>query len=290
MKFFLENESLAIAVESKGAELQQLHCKQTNTDYMWSGDPAYWGKYSPVLFPIVGTLINNTYCIGQNQYQLPRHGFARDKDFEITSQSNQQVILSLSQDEQTLAAYPFNFLLQLTYSMQDNGLRCSYFVKNTGHQPMPFSLGAHPAFAVPFLPDTAYEDYFLEFEKDDLLTRWKLSNNGLISNQTENIILQNNRLPLNAKLFEEDAIVLKGMKSTKLRLACTKAQHGFDFSFQHFPFFGIWAAKNAPFVCLEPWQGIADNENHNQDILQKEGIKILQPGQTWSAYWEVAVF
>ncbi len=290
MKYFLDSGSLAIEIESKGAELQRLYHKQTKIEHLWSGDAAYWGKYSPVLFPVVGTLKHNTYLYEGNEYHLPRHGFAREKEFSVTQQTNDQITLALHADENTRQVYPFQFSLELCYRLHHHSMTCSYTVKNTGKEAMPFSLGAHPAFAVPFLPGTCFEDHYLEFDKDTSITRWKLNSAGLISKETAQIELQHKKLYLRHDLFADDAIVVKDLKSGSIQLACLKSKHGFDLLFSNFPFFGIWSAKNAPFVCLEPWQGIADAENHQQDIFKKEGIKILQPGQSWDAYWEVAVF
>jgi galactose mutarotase-like enzyme len=286
----LENEFLRAVMAPKGAELQSLLHKATGIEHMWSGDTTYWGKYSPVLFPIVGSLKNDTYIYRDKSYSLPRHGFAREKIFKEESISSTEAVFTLTHDLQTLAVFPFKFILKLRYRLNEASLSCTYEVENPGTEDLLFSLGAHPAFAVPFLTTgTAYNDYYLQFSKDESLLRWKLKD-GLISDKTSLLANSNNRLDLSAELFYEDAIVLKNMQSNTITAGCNKHEHGFHFSFCDFPFFGIWAAKDAPFVCLEPWCGIADSIFHNQQLENKEGIQHLPPGAPWQRTWSIACF
>jgi galactose mutarotase-like enzyme len=283
----LQNEILRATIAPKGAELQSLINTTTGIEYMWSGAAA-WPKYSPVLFPIVGGLKNDTYYFNDTAYQLPRHGFARDKFFAAEKISETEAIFTITEDEQTLTVYPFAFKLQLRYQLNGNALSCTYQVYNSGNEDLLFSVGAHPAFAVPFIKDTNYADYYLQFNTTETLQRWKLEN-GLIA-APESLPITNNILPLQPSLFYEDAIVLKHMKSNIITLACNKNEHGLHFKFDDFPFFGIWAAKDAPFVCLEPWCGIADSLTHNQQLKDKEGINVLAANSHWQRSWRVDFF
>ncbi len=284
----LENEHLLVRIAPKGAELQSLVHKQSGSDYMWNGDAAYWGKHSPVLFPIVGGLKNDTYYYNNKAYQLLRHGFARDKIFIAAQLSSTEAVFTLVHDEQTLVVYPFEFELKLRYRINGSSLSCTYEVYNPGNETMLFSIGAHPAFAVPFTAATNYEDYYLEFNKEENLQRWKLEG-GLIA-APEPLLLQGNKLPLTNSLFYEDAIVLKHIQSNQLTLGCNRISTGLNFKFDDFPFFGIWAAKDAPFVCLEPWCGIADSVTHNQQLKDKEGINTLTAKAHWQRTWSVECF
>ena len=285
----VENEYLKAVIVSKGAELQSLFCKKTGIEHMWSADDSFWGKHSPVLFPIVGTLKEDTYFYKEKSYSLPRHGFAREKNFEEKRISSAEAVFTLKHDLQTLAVFPFNFTLKLRYRLNEASLSCTYEVENPGKEDLLFSLGAHPAFAVPFQAGTAYNDHYLQFSRDESLYRWKLKE-GLITSDVSLLATSNDRLYLNAALFYEDAIVIKQMASNTITLGCDKHEHGFHFTFDNFPFFGIWAAKDAPFVCLEPWCGIADNVSHDQQFANKEGIEMLSPGQSWQRTWQVACF
>jgi galactose mutarotase-like enzyme len=285
----LENNILKTVIASKGAELQSIVNKKTAIEYMWSGDDTYWGKHSPVLFPIVGSLINDTYYYNDKAYQLPRHGFARDKIFLAEKISNTEAVFTLTEDEQTIKVYPFSFKLKLRYQLVENALSCTYEVYNSGDKDLLFSAGAHPAFAVPITKDTTYADYYLQFNITETLYRWKLQE-GLISATTEQLQTFNNQLLLNASLFYEDAIVLKNLQSNLITLGCNKHSYGLHFKFDNFPFFGIWAAKDAPFVCLEPWCGIADSVTHSQQLKNKEGINVLAKKNKWQRTWTVECF
>lgn len=285
----IENKKMRAVISSKGAELQSLFNKETGIEYMWSGDAAFWGKHSPVLFPIVGTLKNDTYYYKQKNYHLPRHGFAREKIFLQEQVNNEEALFTLIADASTLGVYPFLFSLSLRYTLNKNSLTCTYTVLNTDSKELLFSVGAHPAFAVPMVPLTNYNDYFLEFNTVEKLHRFKLED-GLIADHSELIPMINNRLPLQHQLFYEDAIVLKNMRSAQIKVGSNIHTHGINFSFQNFPFFGIWAAKNADFVCLEPWCGIADSVNANQQLVDKEGILNLLPNDTWQKEWSVECY
>lgn len=285
----IENSKLKAVISPKGAELQSLVNKEAGIEYMWGGNAAYWSKHSPVLFPIVGTLKNDTYFYKDEVYHLPRHGFARERVFLKDQVSMQEAVFTLTQDADTLAVYPFAFILKLRYQLADDKLTVTYEVSNSGYDELLFSVGAHPAFAVPMVKGTDYADYFLQFNAIESLNRWKLEN-GLIANYAEPLPAENGRLPLQHDLFYEDAIVLKNMRSNHITIGCTKHAHGIHFHFNDFPFFGIWAAKDADFVCLEPWCGIADGVDHNQQLKDKEGIINLPANTNWQRSWTVECF
>ena len=285
----LENENIKVAISTKGAELQSIHSKTTDFEYLWKGDPQYWGKFSPVLFPIVGALKDNKYIFGDQEYELPRHGFARDHEFESEQISNEEVLFTLSQTADTLKVYPFEFKLGLRYKIAGAAVSCSYEVYNPGSEALLFSVGGHPAFAAPLTAGSVYEDYYLEFNKDESITYHKIEDN-LIADETVSLSLNEGKLVLKHELFYNDALVIKGLKSDSISLKNNKNQHGLNFTFENFPFFGIWAAKDADFICLEPWCGIADSVNHNQQLRDKEGIISLSPGLDWKRSWSVEVF
>lgn len=285
----LKNETLTASIATKGAELQQLIHQHTGINYLWSGNAQYWGKFSPVLFPIVGGLKNDTYLYNGKAYQLSRHGFARDKEFTAEQLNDTEAVFTLREDDETKKVYPFAFVLKLHYRLNESSLYCMYEVYNPAKEVLLFSAGAHPAFAVPLVKELSYTDYYLAFNQQEALQRWKLLN-GLIDTKAEPVITTNNRLRLHPDLFYEDAIVLKQLKSNCITLASEKNKHGLSFYFNDFPFFGIWAAKDAPFVCLEPWCGIADSVNHNQQLPDKEGINRLPPGEKFTRTWSVNCF
>ncbi|MET0573844.1 MAG: aldose 1-epimerase family protein [Pedobacter agri] len=285
----LENDYLKVSLNAKGAELQGLYSKETEIEYLWNANPKYWAKHSPVLFPIVGSLKDDHFKYKGKNYELPRHGFARDHVFEIEKTSSAEAVFTLTQSDETLKVYPFHFKLKLIYKLIDRKLNLTYEVINTGNETLLFSIGAHPAFAVPNTPNTNYEDYYLAFNTDERLTYWKLED-GLVANETGNIELDGHKLNLKHELFYNDALVFKNMQSSCISLLNNKNDYGLHFHFEDFPFFGIWAAKDAPFICLEPWCGVADGVNHDHQLQRKEGITSLAPGKNWERFWEVECF
>lgn len=290
MKIALNSDKISVQIDTKGAELQMAVNHENGLNYMWNGDANFWGKFSPVLFPIVGALKNDEYFYQDKTYKLTRHGFARDYEFEIEKHTDSEVLLSFSDDEQTLKSYPFKFKLSIHYKVVDSKLTCTYIVENPVNKPMFFSIGAHPAFAVPLTNGLAYTDYFLQFNNDEVLDNYPIAQNlvGLVSEKID--LEENNVLPLTHQLFYNDALVFKSLKSDSVNLLCTKNNNGLKFDFAGFPFFGIWAAIDANFVCLEPWCGIADSMNHNGQLLEKEGIIHLEGNATWQKAWSVSLF
>lgn len=286
---FIANEHLIASFSAKGAELQSIKGTDSSTEYLWSGDANFWAKFSPVLFPVIGALKNNFYQFEGKSYQLPRHGFARDMQFEYEQIDEQEIVFTLKDNEETLKVYPFKFMLSLRYKIRGASLCCTYQVVNPTNQELLFSVGGHPAFAAPLNKQGIYTDYYLQFNKDNELTYHHIVDN-LIADQTSTIKLENGKLPLKHELFYDDALVFKNLKSDRISLMNTKNYNGLDFHFKDFPYFGIWAAKDADFVCLEPWCGIADSINHNQELRDKEGIISLAAKGDWQKTWEVTFF
>jgi galactose mutarotase-like enzyme len=296
--YTIENEYLGVSINLKGAELTGLFHKDSQIEYMWSADPNFWGKSSPVLFPIVGGLKDNTYTFEGKTYTLPRHGFARDCVFEVEDHWDDGISLILYSDEETLKVYPFEFEFRLVYELYANLLSVTYHVTNLGENDMYFSVGGHPAFAVPFEKGLTYEDFYLAFEHDENFQRWGLTEQGLILETPEPLFVakmiddelvaaETNQIPLTKDLFQQDALVFKGLQSTTVALKSDKTRHSLKFDFAGFPFLGIWAAKNADFVCIEPWCGIADSVTHTQELTEKEGINILASGDVFERAWAV---
>jgi galactose mutarotase-like enzyme len=285
----LKNQTLTIIVNPKGAELTSLFNDENQTEYLWNADPKFWGKSSPVLFPIVGSLQENIYRFEGQGYNLPRHGFARDRTFIVEKTEENSLTFLLTHDENTLKVYPFKFEFRLIYSLENKTLNVTYSVKNIGENKMCFSVGGHPAFAVPLAENTVYGDYYLEFNKTETFKRWGLTSDGLIGTQPFDFLIDTNRLDLTKKLFYDDAIVFKNLESTSVILKSDKINHQLKFDFEGFPYLGIWAAKDADFVCIEPWCGISDSANHNQELTEKEGIIELDLGEIFERTWRVEV-
>ncbi|MFV0210968.1 aldose 1-epimerase family protein [Empedobacter falsenii] len=285
----IENDFLRVEFSLKGAELKSIFNKKNKKEILWQADPKFWAKSSPILFPIVGALKNDKYTYLDKQYSLSRHGFARDMVFDKIENNESKIIFSLKSNNDTIKIYPFQFDLQIIYSLESNRLNVDYIVKNLDKEnDLLFSLGAHPAFNIEVNDDKNYSDYEIYFPSDEVLEINQLTNN-LIAENKKIINLNNKKLDLSYQLFESDALVMTNLKSESLILRNKIDNDSLIFSFNNFPFFGIWAAKNANFVCLEPWSGIADFENHNQHLEQKVGILKLSSTENWKANWFIEI-
>jgi galactose mutarotase-like enzyme len=287
---FLSNDHLKIDISTQGAELQSIYNKHTKLEYLWNGDPAYWAKHSPVLFPIVGELKNQQYTYQGKTYQLSRHGFARDKQFNITDHGDHTVTFTLTDSPETLEVYPFHFSFSIQYTIDDNRLYVVYEVTNTGKDTMYFSVGGHPAFNVPLTDKTSFEDYYLVFSRVENTARYPLSSGGLIEAQPVPMLHNAEKLPLKHSLFYEDAIVFKHLQSASITLESDKNDRGLIFYFEDFPYLGLWSKKDANFLCIEPWCGIADSVNATGELTAKEGIIALPHGECFERQWSVEVF
>lgn len=265
----ISNSTISASIDSLGAELIRL--EKDNQNYIWTVDETYWNKTSPILFPIVGRLKNDVYSFNGKAYEMPRHGFARNFEFKILNQTENSVVFVLESNFETLKKYPFEFELQLEYVIEENSLKMKYSVENKSEVSMPFSIGAHPAFAI----ENPFSDYSLKFNQVEPLQSYELEKEQF-NNSYNEIDSHNGIIALDYVLFEKDALVFKHLKSNELTLL-KKNEPILTVQFEGFPYLGIWTKPNAPFLCIEPWCGLADNVNHNGNILEKEGINLLQP-------------
>jgi len=279
-----------VEVSLYGVEFQSIVNKTFSLEYLWNGDPAFWSKRSPVLFPIVGSLRNNSYSYQGKSYQLSRHGFARDMEFLPEKQTGNAITFLLRSNEETRKNYPFDFEFRVRYQILGDELSTEYMVTNTGSGLMYFSVGGHPAFRLPLESTAVFSDYHLQFEETENLQRWPISKDGLIQLQPVPVMEDSNRLNLQKSLFYQDALVFKYIASSEISLVSSKSKHGILFQMGEFPFLGIWSFKDADFICLEPWCGIADPVNSNQQLEAKEGIEKISPGKVFSRQWRVKLF
>lgn len=286
----IENSRLRVSIHPLGAELKSVFHKDYNLEYIWQGDPAFWAKSSPVLFPIVGELKDKTYRYKGQSYQLSRHGFAREKEFAVSSRDENVVTFTLESSAETKAVYPFDFRFSITYTLEEDTLQVRYGVSNRSEGEMLFSVGGHPAFNLPLAEGTSYTDYRLAFAENETAGRWPISKQGLIEKEPQPLLQNSNVLPLSKELFAKDAVVLKHLQSDNVQLLSDKTEHGLKFSFDGFPYLGLWAAPGADFLCIEPWCGIADSVDADGNLENKEGINRLVAGESFAAEWIVHFF
>jgi galactose mutarotase-like enzyme len=281
MNYILENEAWRVQLKESGAELCSVRKKSKQREYIWQADPQVWARHAPVLFPVVGRLRNDAYQAGGDTYSMKQHGFARDRDFSTLEQEHSRITFGLTADDSSMQHYPYRFVLDIIYTLQDNELQVTYKVSNKDQRDMPFSIGGHPAFAAPRIVDQEVQEYLLLFEQSETLERQYVKQ-GLRSGESRMLMENERKLALHPKLFEEDAIIFEKPQSSKVSLVVQSTGSKLvEVEFGDFPYLGIWQKPGADFICIEPWHGLADRADFQGDIFEKEGIIRLGPEKSF---------
>jgi galactose mutarotase-like enzyme len=287
MLYQITSEALTASIHALGAEVHSITNK-TGLEYIWRADPQVWPRHAPVLFPIVGRLKENRFVWNGKGYDLGQHGFARDLGFEVAGLGKDHILFELKASEATKKHYPFDFIFRIAYRLNNNCLTCTYTVVNPSPRPLLFSVGAHPGFNCPFLPGESFEDYYLEFETEELYCTEL--DNGLRSRTKQRLQLNNRRLYLKSSLFDKDALVFENGQINQLNLCSSRTAHKITMQCEGWPYFGIWAKKGCrDFLCLEPWYGIADRGDASGELTQKEGMMSLGAGKEFTCNYSVVL-
>ncbi|MBI5978334.1 aldose 1-epimerase family protein [Clostridium perfringens] len=290
MIYTLENQHLKISLSNHGGELHSIKGKKDNTEFLWSGDEAYWKYHAPILFPIVGKVFNGKYTVDGKTYELPQHGLARVRDFEMIEQTKNSISFELKYSEDTLKVYPFKFSLIIKYTLNDINLSIDYIVKNLDNKEMYFSIGAHPAFMCPIENDK-FDDYYFEFNEKENASIMQLVGPGYFSKEEKPYLKNENIINLSTDLFKNDALVFKNLKSNKISLKSKNHKKYLEFDFGEFPYLGLWTKDTgAPFVCIEPWFGHADFDGFNEEFKDKAAIQSLMPNKEFHCNYNISFF
>ncbi|MGE8138384.1 aldose 1-epimerase family protein [Bacillus safensis] len=285
----IENDQLLVQIHEKGAEVREVLDKKSGRHYMWSGDPAYWDRVSPVLFPIVGRLMNDQYKIGDQTFELTQHGFLRDVNFDLYEETEHTVTFQYESRGRHVKQYPYEFTARIRYELLENGLKISWEIDHDGEDTMYFSIGGHPAFRIPLVEGEQTSDYSLTLtpSTEHLPLQYELRN-SLIREKEKGIQLE--LIQLRPELFQHDAMIFSHINRVSLT---SGAGHGVEVDLTGFPFVGIWSPYDqekgtmAPFVCIEPWYGIADREGTNGQYKEKFGIQTLEKNETFHAAYTI---
>lgn len=289
----LSGGTIAAVIDPMGAQLSSLQLE--GREYLWQGDPAYWGRRAPILFPIVGSLRNGRAESAQGLCAMGRHGIARNYEHSVVAQSGSSVTFELRENEETLKAYPYRFKLNMTYAVAgEASLIQTFKVTNTCSVPLPFCVGGHPAFNVP-LPGAegeTFEDYVLKFEKPWTCTLPVIGEDGLMSwDNAYDCPVNADTVALTHRSFDHDALMYTDVPESTLTLLGTKSGHGVSIGFPDFKYVGVWsAAGDAPFIALEPWSGHTTARNESDVFEEKAGTTILQPGEVKSFTFTITLF
>lgn len=272
----LENHQSLVGISMRGAQLMQWHDRFISRNILWELNENIWNRVSPILFPIVGRLKNDTYCLHETEYKMKQHGFARDCDFEIVERTQDKILLRLISNEETRKSFPFEFIFDVEYILKESTIEVRNTVQNTGNDTLYFSFGAHPGFHI----EGSITDYQLYIPGATQKPR-HLIQNGLYTGATEMIEFHSGGvLNLNDDYFKDDAIVFKNENIPSIQIwKENKPLLELAILGESAPYWGIWRKPGAPFLCLEPWWGIADSVNSDGDFTTKEGINALLPNE-----------
>ncbi|MFT8476643.1 MAG: aldose 1-epimerase family protein [Liquorilactobacillus sp.] len=291
MTVSLENAFLKVSFNEHGGELTSLFNKKNKFEYLWQANPKYWGRHAPVLFPIVGRLKDDKYFYKQQQYWMTQHGFARDMDFEIEKKTDQQVTFCLHANKVTMQQYPFEFVLRIKYELMIDTLKVSYLVDNPSIKQLLFSVGGHPAFNVPLSSTEVFSDYQVAIASNR--THQLIQLQGNYSDSRHPLEFTAKKIDVTRETFKNDAVILKlDEKETMLTLTTSQEKNGIRFNTGNAQYVGVWSKypENAPFVCIEPWWGLADDVNASGRLTEKVGLHVLKAHESFNGFYKIQVF
>ncbi len=289
----IQNDYLQITVNAHGAELSSILNLRTNEEMLWQGDPTFWSRRSPVLFPIVGSLWNNSYCHKGKTYEMHQHGFARDMDFVLSDKSESRLFFELQSNEKTKGLYPFDFILQIGYELIDNTIKVYWNVYNTGADDMLFQIGAHPAFNYKnYNPDADVQGYFSLLPIDRKYRLSTIAEKGCIENEIKELKYDEYCIiPITRNTFDNDALILEDSQASDITLLDAQRNPYIKLVFDA-PVVGLWSpTKNnyAPFVCIEPWYGRCDRIGYSDEFSQKDWILNLKPNESFKTSYIIEI-
>lgn len=275
----IENEHLRLSVKSFGCEITSIKSKNTEYEFMWQGNPQIWSGQAPILFPIIGRLIDDKYIFDGKEYTMEKHGFARRNEWEFITGDKNSMTFRLTDNENTRTMYPFSFELRVTFTLDENTLKVKYEVENKTDGTMYFSLGAHPAFNCEIGDKLTFsKNEELKTEKIDLVHSLRLP--GKFSFPQDN-----GTITITKDIFNEDALILSSFESDSLTLHSDNNSRKIKFTFGNAPYLGIWAKPGASYVCIEPWYGVNDSIEKKDDFSKKDAINALDKNETFVFEW-----
>ncbi|MGB4985347.1 MAG: aldose 1-epimerase family protein [Erysipelotrichaceae bacterium] len=266
----LENSRYVVQFIPRSAQCIHFIDKLSGYDIIWSGDSKYWANHNPILFPMIGNTYSKKYMINGLEYSFGNHGVIRHMDFDLVSQNDDSLILQVKANDWSKEQYPFNFTMNVKYTLADNTLLIDYEIINNDEKDMPFIFGLHPAFAI----DEDVSNYHLQFEKKEILTQ--LLNENI---QLEDKVITEN-IDLSEEIFEKyPTLIYKDMVSDYVQLVSDK--HNIEVGIKGYPYLAFWKKEEARFVCIEPWCGLGDSSEHHYDFYERPNMTILKANENY---------
>ncbi len=288
MTITLKAHGFEARAATRGGELTSF--RADGREYIWQADPAYWANHNPTLFPIVGGLKDGAVRMEGKTYRMGRHGFTRGSEFTLAETGDGYAVFTLSESPETLSQYPYPFLLSIRHQLTEKGFRTTFTVRNTGDAPLPFCIGGHTAFRCPLEEGERFEDYRLVFEKKETADSLLILPNGCLDPvHTAPDLRDTDTIALTRAPFDErDTLIYQGLQSKTVALRHKDTGRGVKMDFSQFPMLAFWTPphKNAPFICIEPWQGCSAFDNESGEFTGKPHCILLPPGEEKSlGYW-----
>ena len=287
MRIILKNEQITAEIDTHGAEIKSV--KRGDKEYMWCGDPKFWGRTSPVLFPFVGAVADGKYRYEGKEYPMGQHGFARDMEFEVVENDDSHAIFSLSSSETTLQKFPLDFKLTISYKLEGEIVTVGWKVENTGKVELPFAIGAHPAFNCELNAEGTLKGHSVVLKTDKDILIVKKFHDPLAANETYELTLNPDKsIDVDEHTFDNGAIILENSQVCGAGIRDVKGEMFVELNFDA-PLLGIWSpsGKNAPFICIEPWYGRADAEGFTGELKDREWNQTLTPGAEFETSYTV---
>ena len=289
MIYTISNNKLTAKINGLGAELWSVKNNNSGYEYVWQGDEKYWGDRALTLFPICGKLCEGKYTYDGKEYKMGGHGFARRQVFTVKEQTESTITLSTSANDETRKVYPFEFTLDITFSLDGDSLYVKANIINNGKRILPATFGAHPGFNVELNDDIKFEDYYFEFSEECYPNQLTILENAMFAGTTEALPLEDDKkLRLSHELFKIDGIFMNRI-ADEITLKCDKDPRFITVKYSGFPYLGIWQeySQDTPFICVEPWCGLPDYEGLSRDILKKNDMFHIEPGASKSVSYSI---
>ena len=281
MKYSIENEILKVTVLDRGSQICSVIHKCDGVEHIWQAHPNVWGKHGPILFPHCGGLTDGVMNAKGNTYKYTKHGFAKEMAFSLAEQTENQLVLELTDSPETMEYWPYKFRLRSTFILEGDTLHHTLTVENRDEEEMPFGIGFHPGFAVPFDSEHKAEDYALCFDQVENPI-CMATPKGMISGETYRLGTNITAIPLDEELFAHDSHCMTGLQSKTLGLYEKDTGRGVVCSIKHFPYCLSWSMPGVPqFVCIEPWHSLPGLSTGSTRWEDKPAAAILAPGEIW---------
>lgn len=291
MTFTIQKGDAVAICSAKGGELTSF--QHQGIEYVWQGDSRYWSGQAPCLFPVVCRAKEDRVILDGISYPMPKHGIARKAEYTPAQVTPDYVVFQLQQSADSKQAYPYDFTLEIIHRVVNDGFSTTYRVTNTDTKRMPFCIGGHPGFNCPLREGEQFSDYSIRFaDAFGAVAHVTEPGSGYMDPSSPALhVIQNNELPLRYSDYDDDAIVVENLSQKSLQLVNRGTGHGIQFDFASFDAIGFWTPvkMDAPFICLEPWNGLPGGLDETPDMADKKYVKYLEPGASFETGYQVRV-